>query len=54
MPGCMMERQITDKEFYRALNTGIFGQGGAYLTQLLLEKGYKVYGAYRRISSMIF
>lgn len=32
----------------RALITGIRGQDGAYLAKLLLEKGYKVYGADRR------
>jgi GDPmannose 4,6-dehydratase len=34
-----------------ALITGITGQDGAYLAQLLLGKGYSVYGAYRRSSS---
>lgn len=34
--------------------TGITGQDGAYLSQLLLEKGYKVYGTYRRTSSVNF
>ncbi|MGE4376196.1 MAG: GDP-mannose 4,6-dehydratase [Burkholderiaceae bacterium] len=37
-----------------ALITGITGQDGAYLAQLLLEKGYTVYGAYRRTSSVNF
>ena len=37
-----------------ALITGITGQDGAYLAQLLLEKGYCVYGAYRRTSSVNF
>ncbi|MGC9168964.1 MAG: GDP-mannose 4,6-dehydratase [Desulfurella sp.] len=32
----------------KALITGIRGQDGAYLAKLLLEKGYKVYGADRR------
>jgi len=32
----------------KALVTGIRGQDGAYLAKLLLEKGYKVYGADRR------
>ena len=37
-----------------ALITGITGQDGAYLAQLLLDKGYTVYGAYRRTSSVNF
>ena len=35
----------------RALITGITGQDGSYLTELLLEKGYQVYGIVRRSSS---
>ncbi|MES2039922.1 MAG: GDP-mannose 4,6-dehydratase [Pseudomonadota bacterium] len=38
----------------KALITGITGQDGAYLAQLLLEKGYTVYGTYRRTSSVNF
>ncbi|MBG0810636.1 GDP-mannose 4,6-dehydratase [Methylosinus sp. H3A] len=34
----------------RALLTGITGQDGAYLAQLLLGKGYEVYGVIRRSS----
>ncbi len=34
-----------------ALVTGITGQDGAYLAQLLLDKGYKVHGVKRRSSS---
>ena len=37
-----------------ALITGITGQDGAYLTELLLAKGYTVYGTYRRTSSVNF
>ncbi|MDT0137640.1 GDP-mannose 4,6-dehydratase [Acidovorax sp. PRC11] len=37
-----------------ALITGITGQDGAYLALLLLEKGYKVVGTYRRTSSVNF
>ena len=34
-----------------ALITGITGQDGAYLAKLLLDKGYRVYGTYRRLST---
>ncbi|QQE90038.1 GDP-mannose 4,6-dehydratase [Azotobacter chroococcum] len=37
-----------------AVITGITGQDGAYLAQLLLEKGYTIYGTYRRTSSVNF
>ena len=37
-----------------ALITGITGQDGAYLAQLLLEKGYCVWGTYRRTSALNF
>jgi len=37
-----------------AIVTGITGQDGAYLAELLLAKGYKVYGTYRRTSSVNF
>lgn len=35
----------------RALITGITGQDGSYLAELLLSKGYKVYGLVRRVST---
>ncbi|PWK45024.1 GDP-mannose 4,6-dehydratase [Pseudomonas sp. OV226] len=38
----------------KAIVTGITGQDGAYLAELLLEKGYTVYGTYRRTSSVNF
>jgi GDPmannose 4,6-dehydratase len=38
----------------KALITGITGQDGAYLAELLLDKGYTVYGTYRRTSSVNF
>lgn len=37
-----------------AVITGITGQDGAYLAELLLDKGYIVYGTYRRTSSVNF
>jgi GDPmannose 4,6-dehydratase len=36
-----------------ALITGITGQDGSYLTELLLEKGYAVHGVVRRTSNML-
>lgn len=36
----------------RALITGITGQDGSYLAELLLSKGYTVYGMVRRSSSL--
>lgn len=38
----------------KAIVTGITGQDGAYLAELLLEKGYQVYGTYRRTASVNF
>jgi GDPmannose 4,6-dehydratase len=38
----------------RALITGVTGQDGAYLAQLLLEKGYEVFGLVRRSASAEF
>ena len=38
----------------KAIITGITGQDAAYLAQLLLKKGYKVYATYRRTSSANF
>lgn len=37
-----------------AIVTGITGQDGAYLAEILLEKGYAVYGTHRRTSSINF
>lgn len=36
----------------KALITGITGQDGAYLSKLLIDKGYMVYGAFRRTSDL--
>ena len=38
----------------KAIITGVTGQDGAYLSKLLLSKGYKVYGTFRRNSSVNF
>jgi len=38
----------------KAVITGITGQDGAYLAEFLLQKGYTVYGTYRRSSSVNF
>ena len=35
----------------KALITGVTGQDGSYLAELLLEKGYEVHGIKRRASS---
>jgi GDPmannose 4,6-dehydratase len=37
-----------------AIITGVTGQDGAYLSEFLLNKGYTVYGTYRRTSSVNF
>lgn len=38
----------------KAIVTGVTGQDGAYLAELLLAKNYRVYGTYRRTSSVNF
>ena len=38
----------------RALITGVTGQDGSYLAELLLEKGYEVHGVVRRSSTETF
>jgi GDPmannose 4,6-dehydratase len=38
----------------KAFITGITGQDGSYLAELLLDKGYKVYGLTRRTSTQNF
>src|SRR4051794_19901094 len=46
---CLIEQG--DRVMKRALITGVTGQDGAYLSELLLSKGYEVYGMLRRSSS---
>jgi GDPmannose 4,6-dehydratase len=41
-----------DKNMKKALITGITGQGGSYLAEILLEKGYEVHGLVRRTSNL--
>lgn len=43
-----------EKSMKKALVTGITGQDAAYLAQLLLDKGYEVYGTHRRTSTNNF
>ena len=49
-----MERTTQAMGKPRALITGINGQDGSYLAELLLEKGYDVYGMVRRSSTETF
>jgi GDPmannose 4,6-dehydratase len=42
---------MTDRRDKRALVTGITGQDGSYLAELLLSKGYEVHGVIRRAST---
>jgi GDPmannose 4,6-dehydratase len=50
-PSRVKEKLVMAK---RALITGITGQDGAYLAKFLLGKGYKVFGAFRRLSTPNF
>src|SRR5580658_1278436 len=45
------QKSAYQKPKKRALITGITGQDGSYLAELLLEKGYQVHGIKRRSSS---
>lgn len=47
----MAEFTTPATEQKRALITGITGQDGSYLAELLLSKGYQVHGIIRRSSS---
>ncbi len=51
----MHRGELMDDEEQRnvALITGITGQDGSYLTELLLEKGYAVHGVVRRTSNLL-
>lgn len=45
-----MPYTLKDRMNKRALITGISGQDGSYLAELLLEKGYEVHGIVRRVA----
>ncbi len=45
---------MDSQEGKRALVTGVTGQDGSYLAELLLDKGYEVYGVVRRSSTVSF
>jgi GDPmannose 4,6-dehydratase len=46
-----LRKKILGSKMKKALVTGITGQDGSYLTEILLEKGYEVHGIIRRSSS---
>ena len=49
---CLKNKSSQNKNMRKkALITGITGQDGSYLAELLLDKGYEVYGIIRRTSS---
>jgi len=50
VPGVSLNMEAGNKT---ALITGITGQDGSYLTELLLEKGYAVHGVVRRTSNLL-
>lgn len=45
-------KERTKKKMKKALITGVTGQDGSFLAELLLEKGYEVYGMVRRASTV--
>ncbi len=45
---------MSEVEVKRALITGITGQDGSYLTELLLDKGYEVLQTWLRLHSLLF
>ncbi len=52
--GNLEKRALITDSPKKALITGVTGQDGSYLAELLLEKDYKVYGMYRRNSTDSF
>jgi GDPmannose 4,6-dehydratase len=51
VPATKLPSRPSRNDMKRALITGITGQDGSYLTELLLRKGYEVHGIIRRSSS---
>src|SRR3954471_18629432 len=49
----MIVFRFMDRNPKTALITGITGQDGSYLAELLLEKGYAVHGVVRRTSNLL-
>jgi len=47
--GSIQTRNFNSNSMKKALITGITGQDGSYLAELLLEKGYEVHGIIRFI-----
>jgi GDPmannose 4,6-dehydratase len=54
IPGTLAVAQTREVDDVKALITGITGQDGSYLAELLLEKGYDVFGMVRRSSTETF
>ena len=50
----MNPKVIKERRLKKAVITGISGQDGSFLAQLLLGKGYEVYGTYRRENASNF
>jgi GDPmannose 4,6-dehydratase len=50
MPGCRTHEYQESETLKKALITGVTGQDGAYLAELLMSKGYEVHGIKRRTS----
>ena len=46
-----MKKRVNKTKLKKALITGITGQDGSYLAELLLGKGYEVHGIIRRAST---
>ena len=46
-----MKKTTQKNKVKKAFITGITGQDGSYLAELLLEKGYEVHGLIRRVST---